>query len=148
MELEELQKRWLFTSMYLNKQTRLSDTFCIFIIFSLYISKTRKKNKWVWPGNTTIIHCRPRPGLILLCILYNNGINSISNANYMRKMCVRFSTFCPQCCRTARERFCCLLCWGDTLQVESSILLMGGAAYDARFSVCNKRNALRYSHRT
>ena len=26
------------------------------------------------------------------------------------KMCVRFSTFCPQCCRTARERFCCLLC--------------------------------------
>ena len=24
--------------------------------------------------------------------------------------CVRFSTFCSQCCRTARERFCCLLC--------------------------------------
>ena len=42
------------------------------------------------------------------------------------KMCVRFSTFCPQCCRTARERFCCLLFWDDTLQMESSILLMAG----------------------
>ena len=64
------------------------------------------------------------------------------------KMCVRVSTFCPQYCRTARERFCCLLCWGDTLQVETSILLMGDVAYDACFSVCNKRNTLRYSNRT
>ena len=39
-------------------------------------------------------------------------------------------------------------CWGDTLQVESSILLMSDVAYDARFSVCNKRYILRYSHRT
>ena len=29
---------------------------------------------------------------------------------YAQEMCVRSSTFCPQCCRTARERFCCLLC--------------------------------------
>ena len=27
-------------------------------------------------------------------------------------------------------------------------LLMGDVAYDARFSDCNKRNTLRYSHRT
>ena len=32
--------------------------------------------------------------------------------------------------------------------MESSILLMGDVAYDARFSVCSKRNTLRYSHRT
>ena len=28
--------------------------------------------------------------------------------------------------------------------MESSILLMGYVAYDARFSVCNKRNTMRY----
>ena len=32
--------------------------------------------------------------------------------------------------------------------MESYILLMGDVAYDARFSVCNKRNTVRYSHRT
>ena len=32
--------------------------------------------------------------------------------------------------------------------MESSILLIGDVAYDARFSVCNGRNTLRYSHRT
>ena len=63
------------------------------------------------------------------------------------KMCVRFSTFCLQCCSRALERFCCLLCWGDTLHVESSILhvLMSDVVYDARFSVCNKRNIFRHS---
>ena len=34
------------------------------------------------------------------------------------------------------------------VQVESAILLMGDVAYDARLSLCNKRNTLRYSHRT
>ena len=32
--------------------------------------------------------------------------------------------------------------------MESFILLTGDVAYDARFSVCSKRNTLRYSHRT
>ena len=34
------------------------------------------------------------------------------------------------------------------VETESSILLIGDVAYDARFSVCNKRYTLRYSHRT
>ena len=54
-------------------------------------------------------------------------------------MQVRFSIFCPQYCRTARELFDCLLYKDDTVQTERSILLMGDVAYDARFSVCNKR---------
>ena len=46
-----------------------------------------------------------------------------------------FSIFCTRCCRTARHFFWCLLCRDDKLQMVPSNLL----AYDARFSVCNKR---------
>ena len=51
-------------------------------------------------------------------------------------MYVRFSNFCPQCC-TTRELFCCLLFWDETLQTESSILLIGdyAVAYDARLAL-------------
>ena len=53
------------------------------------------------------------------------------------KMCVRFSTFCPKCCRTARERFCCLLC----------------GKFHPTYGWCGIRcsfqcNTLSYSHRT
>ena len=55
---------------------------------------------------------------------------------YVQKcMCVSVP-FVPN---RAREPFCCLLSSDDTLQVERPILLMGDVAYDARFSVCNKR---------
>ena len=57
----------------------------------------------------------------------------------MRKNACPFQYFCPQYYRTARELFDCLLYKDDTVQMERSILLMGDVAYDARFSVCNKR---------
>ena len=61
-------------------------------------------------------------------------------------MYVRFSIFCPQ--RVLQHMNCSVVRRDDTLQMESSILLLGDVAYDARFSVCNVRNTLRYSHRT
>ena len=54
-------------------------------------------------------------------------------------MHVRFSIFCLQCCRTARELFFLSVVLRRHATNGKVLLLMGDVAYDARFSVCNKR---------
>ena len=105
-----------------------------------------QKNKRVWFGNTTITHCRPRPGWYYNAFYKTTRSIPFRTQIVCAKLYVRFSIFCPQ--RVLQQMNCSVVCWDDTLQMESSILLMGDVAYDARFSVCNGRNTLWYCNRT
>ena len=126
----------IYKHVFKKKRHRLSRTLFVSAVVHLYSFSTKdQKNKWVWAKNTTITHCRP--GQAWYYNTFNKTTRSIPFHTQIvcAKMDVRFSIFCPQCCRTARGLFCCLLCWNDTLQTESSILLIGDVAYDACFSV-------------
>ena len=103
--------------MYLNKKQtqRLSDTFCVdcsafFILFLLCILKTRKKTS-EYDQEIPQSHTADQDQALYYYAFYKTTESIPFRTQIVcAKMCVRFSTFCPQCCRRARERFCCLLC--------------------------------------
>ena len=109
----------------------------IYSFSTVHIIKDQKKTQvsMIRKYHNHIPKTKTRPDIIMHFIKQWNQFH-FERKLYVQKYVSVSVPFVP----LAHGQFCCLLCSDDTLQVKSAILLMGHVAYDARFSVCNKRN--------
>ena len=71
------------------------------------------------------LQTKTRPDIIIHFIKQRDQFH-FERKLYAQKMYVRFSIFCPQ--RVLQHMNCSVVCLDDTLQMESSILLLGNVA--------------------
>ena len=96
--------------MYLNnkKNTVVSPTLSVsavvhFIFFStVHIKDQKKQVSIIRKYHNHTLQTNTRPDSIMHFII------PFRTQIVCAKVCVRFSTFCPQCCRTCRARVCCV----------------------------------------
>ena len=103
MELEELEIRWLFTSMYLNKNKKnhpLSDTFCVgrsAFLFFYYCAYQRPEKTSEYDQEIPQSHTTDQDQAWYYNAFYKTTESILFRTQIVcAKMCVWLSAFCPQ----------------------------------------------------